>query len=93
MYAIRSYYEIEERTGVPVLGVVPWIELRLPEEDSLALSRKRSAPGGNGVLQIGVVRLPPAVIVRYLVGVGMGDLDIEAVHPVVFDLEVRNNFV
>jgi len=50
--------EIEERTGVPVLGVIPWIELHLPEEDSLALARKRSAPSGDGLLQIGVVRLP-----------------------------------
>jgi len=48
---------IEARTGVPVLGVVPWIDLRLPEEDSVALGRKGSGPRQGGV-RIGVVRLP-----------------------------------
>ncbi|WP_305041332.1 cobyric acid synthase [Geoalkalibacter sp.] len=48
--------EIEERTGVPVLGVVPWIDLRLPEEDSVALARKK-AQGGRP-LRIAVIRLP-----------------------------------
>ncbi|MDO3377533.1 cobyric acid synthase [Geoalkalibacter halelectricus] len=49
--------EIEERTGVPVLGVVPWIDLRLPQEDSVALARKRCAGSGRP-LRIAVVRLP-----------------------------------
>ncbi|WP_305045445.1 cobyric acid synthase [Geoalkalibacter sp.] len=49
--------EIEERTGVPVLGVVPWIELRLPEEDSMALAGKKSQARGRG-LRIAVIRLP-----------------------------------
>jgi adenosylcobyric acid synthase len=48
---------IEARTGVPVLGVVPWLDLRLPEEDSVALGRKGSGPR-QGALRIGVVRLP-----------------------------------
>ncbi len=48
---------IEERTGVPVLGVVPWIDLRLPEEDSVALARKRGVRAPRP-LRIGVVRLP-----------------------------------
>lgn len=47
---------IEDRTGIPVLGVVPMCELRLPEEDSVALDRKR--PAGKSGVQIGVVRLP-----------------------------------
>jgi len=48
---------IEARTGVPVLGVVPWLDLRLPEEDSVALGRKgKRVPGG--AVRIGVVRLP-----------------------------------
>jgi adenosylcobyric acid synthase len=48
---------IEQRCGVPVLGVVPWLKLNLPEEDSVALARKGSA--GNGApLRIGVVKLP-----------------------------------
>jgi adenosylcobyric acid synthase len=52
---------IEERTGVPVLGVVPWISLHLPEEDSLALARKKRAAEekmGEAAVRIGVVRLP-----------------------------------
>ncbi len=49
--------EIEARCGVPVLGVVPWLDLRLPEEDSVALARKERAPR-EGALRIGVVRLP-----------------------------------
>ena len=48
---------VEDRTGVPVLGVVPWIDLQLPEEDSLALARKRKVSQGRG-LRIGVLRLP-----------------------------------
>jgi adenosylcobyric acid synthase len=48
---------IETRTGVPVLGVVPWLDLKLPEEDSVALGRKGSLPR-PGALRIGVVRLP-----------------------------------
>jgi len=55
---LRSGIElVEDRTGVPVLGVVPWLELQLPEEDSLGLARKgRPAPAAE--LRIGVVRLP-----------------------------------
>ncbi len=47
---------IEDRTGVPVLGVVPMLDLQLPEEDSVALDRKR--PAVKNGLQIGIVRLP-----------------------------------
>ena len=52
---------IERRTKRPVLGVVPYAgDLVLPEEDSVALSRKRAAGawGEAGGLRIGVVRLP-----------------------------------
>jgi adenosylcobyric acid synthase len=49
--------ELERRTGVPVLGVIPWIDLRLPEEDSVALNRKPGLSLREG-LRIGVVRLP-----------------------------------
>ncbi|NOY12954.1 MAG: cobyric acid synthase, partial [Deltaproteobacteria bacterium] len=47
---------IEDRTGLPVLGVIPMAELNLPEEDSVALDRKQ--PVAKAGLQIGVVRLP-----------------------------------
>ncbi|NJC87826.1 MAG: cobyric acid synthase [Desulfuromonas sp.] len=48
---------VEARTGVPVLGVVPWLDLKLPEEDSLGLARKGQGRAG-APLRIGVVRLP-----------------------------------
>ncbi len=47
---------IEDRTGLPVLGVVPVGEFCLPEEDSVALDRKQPVPKSG--LRIGVVRLP-----------------------------------
>ena len=48
---------IEARTGVPVLGVIPWIDLKLPEEDSVGLARKGQGRTG-APLRVGVVRLP-----------------------------------
>jgi adenosylcobyric acid synthase len=74
---------IARRTRRPVLGVVPYVgDLVLPEEDSVALARKRAAGGWDedGALKIGVVRLPhisnytdfdpleqePGVALRYL---------------------------
>ena len=52
---------VESRTGVPVLGVVPYLrDLGLPEEDSVALERKAAAHSGEEgeQVRIGVVRLP-----------------------------------
>ncbi len=53
---------IRRRTGRPVLGVLPYLrDLALPEEDSVALARKRAAAGAwteDGRLRFGVVRLP-----------------------------------
>jgi adenosylcobyric acid synthase len=54
---------VEQRTGVPVLGVVPYFtEFRIPEEDSVALTRKGTRDWGLGTgrdkIQIGVVKLP-----------------------------------
>ena len=53
---------IERRTQRPVLGAVPYAgDLVLPEEDSVALSRKRAAGawGEAGGLRIGVVLVAP----------------------------------
>jgi adenosylcobyric acid synthase len=64
--------DLEARTGVPTLGVLPWVDgLHLDAEDSLALRRpwggdltigtgKPSHPGGpdGDVLDVAVVRLP-----------------------------------
>ncbi len=52
--------DIEARTGLPVLGVIPWLDaLRLAEEDAVALERPAPvAMSAAGTLDIVVVRLP-----------------------------------
>lgn len=47
--------QLEQRTGVPVLGVLPWLEHALPDEDG-------ASPGSpqGGVPAVGVVRYPTA---------------------------------
>ncbi|NJN68052.1 MAG: cobyric acid synthase [Chloroflexaceae bacterium] len=50
---------LEERSSVPVLGVVPFIrDLRIADEDSVALDEKPPAPGVPDSLTIAVIRLP-----------------------------------
>ncbi len=50
--------ELRARTGVPVLGVVPWIAERLmPAEDSLDLDEP-SATDGPAIVDVAVARLP-----------------------------------
>ncbi|MDQ3945548.1 MAG: cobyric acid synthase [Actinomycetota bacterium] len=82
--------ELEARTGVPTLGVVPWTPgLDLDAEDSLALPP--SGCPAAGALDVAVVRLPrisnftdfdalalePAVSVRYVEHPGaLGDPDL-----------------
>jgi len=46
---------LEEITGIPVLGVIPYADIRLPSEDSLSLADKRPA---EGPVRIAVIRLP-----------------------------------
>ena len=48
--------QIEELTGIPVLGVVPWMRVDLDDEDSLApcLDRERA----ERLLDVAVIRLP-----------------------------------
>jgi len=48
---------LEEQSGVPVLGVMPWLNDLFPPEDSLdLLERRRHKPGAE--IEIAVVRLP-----------------------------------
>ena len=50
---------LEERTGLPVLGVVPYLrELRLDQEDSVDLVRFRSVQFKPNLINVGVVLLP-----------------------------------
>jgi adenosylcobyric acid synthase len=53
---------IVERTGIPIIGVLPWLfDLNLPAEDSMALSRPPRPAGGvpaSNTIRIGIVRLP-----------------------------------
>lgn len=71
---------LEERGGVPVTGVVPYMELRLEDEDSLT---ERFAPKEAGRIDLAVIRYPrisnftdfqvfeqfPSVSVRYVASV------------------------
>ncbi len=54
---------ITERTGVPVIGIVPWFEpaVRLPAEDGAGLDSRRyggARPASGAMVKIAVPRLP-----------------------------------
>jgi len=50
---------IEERTGVPVLGVLPYLRgLELDQEDSVDIERFRMTPFGAETVNVAVVLLP-----------------------------------
>lgn len=71
---------LEERTGIPVLGVVPWIDDLFPAEDSLDLLERHPKHKPGSELTIAVIRLPrisnftdfdpleaePSVTIKYL---------------------------
>ena len=46
---------LEQTTQIPVLGVIPWLEMALPAEDSLSLCTR---PKHHTDLQIGIIHLP-----------------------------------
>ncbi|MCT0214338.1 MULTISPECIES: cobyric acid synthase [unclassified Synechococcus] len=48
---------LEQRTGIPVLGVMPWLDELFPPEDSLDLLERR-ARKPDAELEIAVLRLP-----------------------------------
>lgn len=80
---------LEERTGIPVVGVIPWVDEVFPSEDSLSLL-ERPARGEVRDITIAVIRLPrvanftdfdpleaePTVQVRYVLpGQSLGNPD------------------
>jgi adenosylcobyric acid synthase len=48
---------LEERTGIPVVGVIPWVDEVFPSEDSLSLL-ERPVRGEVRDITIAVIRLP-----------------------------------
>ncbi|SPF39551.1 adenosylcobyric acid synthase (glutamine-hydrolysing) [Candidatus Desulfosporosinus infrequens] len=77
---------IEQRTGIPVVGVVPYFKIRIPDEDSVALNESFEQPSValSEQLDVVVIRFPyisnftdfdalqdePDVSVRYVTEVG-----------------------
>ena len=71
---------LEERTGIPVVGVIPWMEELFPAEDSLDLLERSFKKKPASELTIAVIRLPrisnftdfdpleaePSVTVKYI---------------------------
>ena len=55
-----GFEDLERRTGIPTLGVLPWMTgLGLDAEDSLALARfDATAPAGAATLDVAAIRLP-----------------------------------
>ncbi len=49
---------LTERTGLPVLGVVPWLSQALPAEDSLSLTDRQGSTKQHTDITIAVIRLP-----------------------------------
>jgi len=48
---------IEKETGIPVVGVMPWLATAFPPEDSLDLIQTRN-PKNNAQIEIVVIKLP-----------------------------------
>ncbi|HJV30926.1 MAG TPA: cobyric acid synthase [Bacillales bacterium] len=48
---------IEERTGIPVLGVIPYMDHMIEGEDSLSIAERFSAKG-KGSIDVAVVKIP-----------------------------------
>ncbi|HEY9736662.1 MAG TPA: cobyric acid synthase, partial [Trichocoleus sp.] len=49
---------LQERTGIPVLGVIPWLEESFPAEDSLTLMDRNPGANSQAEVTVAVVRLP-----------------------------------
>ena len=48
---------LEDRTGIPVIGVIPWLDEAFPAEDSLSLM-ERPAVKTQAEITVAVIRLP-----------------------------------
>jgi len=48
--------QLEKLTGIPVLGTIPYVNVRLPSEDSVSLAD--TLPPSHGALDIAVIKLP-----------------------------------
>jgi len=49
---------LEERSGVPVIGVIPYIQHCIPEEDAVAIEAQNFVFSNGGEIDIVVIRLP-----------------------------------
>ncbi len=51
---------LAERTGIPIIGVVPYMDLNLPEEDSQGLEKesKKQKNQNASKIRVGVIRFP-----------------------------------
>ncbi len=51
--------ELEDKTGIPVLGVLPYFKMRIPSEDSVSIADKSDSAAENIYdVNITVIRLP-----------------------------------
>ena len=48
---------IENKTQIPVLGIIPWLDDKFPPEDSLDLIEKKSY-STNPEIKVGIIKLP-----------------------------------
>jgi len=48
---------IEDKTQIPVIGIIPWLNDTFPPEDSLDLLEKKS-PFKNPEIKVGIIKLP-----------------------------------
>ncbi len=48
---------IEDKTQIPVIGIIPWLNDSFPPEDSLDLLEKKSRPS-NPEIKVGIIKLP-----------------------------------
>jgi adenosylcobyric acid synthase len=49
--------QLEEKTGIPLIGVLPYFKLHIPSEDSVSLEDKKNPKNEKGI-EIVVIRLP-----------------------------------